>query len=297
MRHDAITIGGSFAGLSAALYLARARRSVCIIDAGSPRNRFAEHSHGLIAHDGSDPRTILATARSQVATYPTVTFIDGEAITAAKTRDGFSVTLATGDVLESVRLILAFGISDELPEIPGLAERWGSSVLHCPYCHGYEFSGQRLGVLHVSSRSIHQAMLIAEWGPTTLYLNGAPEPDDASLVELTERGVAIEPAAVNALHGDGSRLSAIELAGGRLSPAEALYLGAPTRLNSRIAEHLGCELDDGQFGAIVRTDAERTTTVTGVYAAGDIIRGAHTVTWAAADGVTAGMAVHRSLIF
>jgi len=297
MRHDAIVIGGSFAGLSAALYIARARRSVGVIDAGLPRNRFAEHSHGLFAHDGSAPRTMLATARSQVAEYPTVTFVDGEAITAAKTPDGFSVTLATGEMLESVRLVMAFGISDDLPEIPGLAGRWGSSVLHCPYCHGYEFSGQRLGVLHMSPRSIQQAMLISEWGPTTLYLNGGPEPDDASLAELTKRGIAIEPAPVKALHGAGSRLSSIELSGGRLSPADALYLGAPTRLNSRIAEQLGCELDDGQFGRIIRTDAERMTTVTGVYAAGDIIRGAHTVTWAAADGVTAGMAVHRSLIF
>ena len=297
MRHDAIIIGGSFAGLSAALYIARARRSVCVVDTGVPRNRFAEHSHGLFGHDGSAPHTMLATARSQVAAYPTVTFIDDEAKTATKTPDGFSVKLATGDVLESVRLVLAFGISDELPGIPGLAERWGSSVLHCPYCHGYELSGQRLGVLHVSPRSIHQAMLIAEWGPTTLYLNGGPEPDDTSLAELTKRGVAIEPAPVTALHGENSRLSSIELADGRLSPADALYLGPRTRLNSEIAEQLGCELDDGQFGPIVRTDVEKMTTVPRVYAAGDITRGAHTVTWAAADGVTAGLAVHRSLIF
>jgi len=297
MRHDAIVIGGSVAGLSAALYLARARRSVCVIDAGLPRNRFAEHSHGLFAHDGSAPRAMLRAARSQVAAYPTVTFIDGEAATATKTSDGFSVTLAAGDVFESVRLVLAFGISDELPGIPGLAERWGTSVLHCPYCHGYEFSGQRLGVLHVSPRSIHQAMLISEWGPTTLYLNGSPEPDDASLAELTKRHVAIELAPVKALHGEGSRLSSLELADGKLSPADALYLGPRTHLNSEIPQQLGCELDDAQFGPIIRTDADRMTTVTGVYAAGDITRGAHTVTWAAADGVTAGLALHRSLIF
>ena len=297
MHHDAIVIGGSFAGLSAALYIARARRSVCIIDTGLPRNRFAEHSHGFFANDGSAPSTMLATARSQVAAYPTVTCIHGEATTATKTPDGFFVTLAAGDVVESVRLVLAFGISDELPGIPGLAERWGSSVLHCPYCHGYEFSGQRLGVLHGSPKSIHQAMLIAEWGPTTLYLNGAAGPDDALLAELTKRGVAIEPAPVKALHGDGSRLSAIELAGGRHSAADALYVGPRTRLNSEIAQQLGCELDDAQFGPIIRTDAEKMTTVPGVYAAGDITRGAHTVTFAAADGVTAGLAVHRSLIF
>ncbi len=297
MRHDAIIIGGSFAGLSAAMYIARARRSVCIIDTGSPRNRFSAHSHGFFAQDGGEPGTVLATARSQVAAYPTATFIEGEAITAVMKPDGFSVNLATGEVLESARLVLAFGISDELPAIPGLAERWGRSVLHCPYCHGFEFSGQRLGVLNVSPMSIHQAMLIAEWGPTTLYLNGASEPDDASLAQLQKRGVAIEPAPVRALHGEGAQLSAIELSDGRRSSVDALYLGPRTRLNSEIAHQLGCELDEGAFGPIIRTDPQKMTTVPGVFAAGDITRSAHNATWASADGVTAGMALHRSLVF
>lgn len=297
MRHDAIIIGGSFAGLSAAMYIARARRSVCIVDTGSPRNRFATHSHGFLTQDGSEPGTMLATARSQVAAYPTATFVEGEAISAAREPDGFSVRLATGNVLESTRLVLAFGISDELPAVPGIAERWGRSVLHCPYCHGYEFSGRRLGVLHVSPMSVHQAMLIAEWGLTTLYLNGASRPDDASLAELQRRGVTIEPAPVRALHGEGTQLSAIELADGRTSRVDALYLGPRTRLNSEIAQQLGCELDEGRFGSIIRTDDTKMTTVSGVYAAGDITRDAHNVTWASADGVTAGTAVHRSLIF
>lgn len=297
MRHDAIIIGGSFAGLSAAIYLARARRSVCIIDTGSPRNRFAAHSHGFFAQDGSAPGAMIATARAQVAAYPTATFIDGEATRAVREEDGFAVTLATGDVLESARLVLAFGISDEVPPIPGLAERWGTSVLHCPYCHGYEFSGHRLGVLHVSPMSLHQAMLIAEWGPTVFYLNGAPAPDEASLAELRERGVAIEPAPVKALHGDSADLCAIELSDGRMSGVDALYLGPRTCLNSDIARQIGCELDEGPFGSIIRTDGTQMTTVPGVYAAGDITRAAHNVTWASADGVTAGMAVHRSLVF
>ena len=297
MRHDAIIIGGSFAGLSAAMYIARARRSVCIVDTGSPRNRFAAHSHGFLTQDGSEPGRMLAIARSQVAAYPTATFIEGKAVSAAKEPDGFSVGLATGEALEAARLVLAFGISDELPAIPGLAERWGRSVLHCPYCHGYEFSGQRLGVLSVSPLSIHQAMLIAEWGPTTLYLNGASQPDDASLAQLHKRGVAIEPAAVEALRGEGTQLSAIELSDGRMSGVDALYLGPRTHMNSDIAQRLGCEMDEGRFGSVIRTDGTKMTTVPDLYAAGDITREAHSVTWASADGVTAGMAVHRSLIF
>jgi thioredoxin reductase len=297
MRHDAIIIGGSFAGLSAAMYIVRARRSACILDTGMPRNRFAAHAHGFFAQDGSEPGAMLATARAQVAAYPTATFIVGEAVSAAREQDGFLVTLATGEALESARLVLAFGISDELPAIPGLAERWGSSVLHCPYCHGFEFSGQRLGVLYVSPMSLHQAMLIAEWGPTTLYLNGTADPDDVSLAELRARGVTIEPGLVKALHGDGAKLSAIELGDGRMSGMDALYLGPRTRLNSEIARQLGCEMDEGPFGLIIRTDATQMTTVPGVYAAGDIARGSHNVTWASADGVMAGMAVHRSLVF
>lgn len=297
MRHDAIVVGGSFAGLSAATYIARGRRSVCIVDTGSPRNRFAAHSHGFLGQDGNAPGSILATARAQVAAYPTTSFIEAAAVSAAKEPEGFTVRLATGEVLESTKLVLAFGISDELPAIPGLAERWGKSVIHCPYCHGYEFSGQRLGVLHVSPRSIHQALLISEWGPTTFYLDGAAEPDAATLAQLEKRGVAIEPAPVRALHGEGDQLAAVELAGGRMSDLDALYLGPPTRLNSDIAQQLGCELEEGFFGPFLRTDGDKMTTVPGVYAAGDITRAAHNVTWAAADGVTAGTSLHRSLVF
>ena len=297
MHHDAIIIGGSFAGLSAALYLARARRSVCVVDAGSPRNRFAAHSHGLFGQDGNDPGIMLATARSQVAAYPTAAFIDGKVVGAAGESDAFSVTLATGEVRESARLVLAFGISDELPAIPGLAERWGKSVLHCPYCHGYEFSGRRLGVLYLAPRSAEQAMLIAEWGPTTLYLNGDDGVDPASLDRLRKRGIQIEPAPVRALDGEGTGLSSIELADGRTSGVDALYLGPRTRLNSDVARQLGCDLEEGTFGDVIRTDAMRMTTVPGVYAAGDIARASHNVTWACADGVTSGLAAHRSLVF
>jgi thioredoxin reductase len=217
MRDDAIIIGGSFAGLSAAMYIARARRSVCVIDTGAPRNRFAAHSHGFFGQDGTEPRAMLAAARAQVAEYPTVSFINGEAIGASADPDGFTVRLATGEPLQSSRLVLAFGISDELPAIPGLAERWGRSVLHCPYCHGFEFSGRRLGVLHVSPMSLHQAMLIAEWGPTTLFLNGASEPDEAALAQLHKRGVAIERSEVVSLQGEGTDLASVELIDGRRS--------------------------------------------------------------------------------
>ncbi|NKF22023.1 NAD(P)/FAD-dependent oxidoreductase [Solimonas marina] len=293
MQHDALIIGGSFAGLSAAMYIARARRHVCVVDSGEPRNRYAAHSHGFFAQDGSTPAAMLDTARRQVAAYPTVSLRRGRALEATRTTDGFAVTLDDGVTLKAARLVLAFGLRDELPAIPGLAERWGHSVIHCPYCHGYEFSGRRLGVLNVAPHSIHHALLVTEWGPVTFFLNGGPMPDDETLAALKQRKVTIETTAVHALHGAGQTLQAVELGDGRRLSIDALYVGPKTHANSDIAERLGCEIDDG----VIRTDAQMATTVPGVFAAGDITRKAHSVTWASADGVTAGCAVHRSLVF
>lgn len=297
MRHDAIIVGGSFAGLSAAMYLARARRSVCIVDAGQPRNRFADRSHGFFAQDGAAPAAMLATARAQVAAYPTVGFVEGRAADAIRTDDGFAVTLGDGTTIEGARLVLAYGLADDLPDLPGLAERWGKSVIHCPYCHGYEFSDGRLGILNTMPMSAHQAMLVAEWGTTTFYVNGGPMPDDATLAELARRGVAIETTPVRALHGAGAALSAIELADGRSSGIDALYVGPRSRMNSDIADRLACTMEDGPMMRMIATDSWKMTSVAGVFAAGDITRGAHSVTWASADGVTAGVAAHRSLVF
>lgn len=294
MPYDAIVVGGSFAGLSAATYIARGRRSVCVIDAGSPRNRFAQASHGFFGQDGSNPQAMIARARAQLALYPRVTFVAGEATDASAGED-FAVTLATGERLHAARLVLAHGISDMLPDLPGLAERWGKSVLHCPYCHGYEFAERKLGVLAVSPLSAHQALLIAEWGPTTLYLDGGAMPDEATRARLARRGVVIEPAPLSALVGEGATLSGVRLAGGRTAAIDALYLAPRTRLNGSLAERLGCALDEGPFGPVIRTDAAKLTTAAGVYAAGDIARAPHSVSWAVADGVTAGVSVHQSL--
>ncbi|WP_102958907.1 NAD(P)/FAD-dependent oxidoreductase [Mangrovicella endophytica] len=298
MQHDAIIIGGSFAGLSAAIYIARGRRSVCVIDGGRPRNRFAAASHGFFGQDGQAPLEMIAAARAQLQLYPSVRMVDGEAAAAhALDGGGFDVTLADGTRLTARKLVLAFGISDVLPEVPGLAERWGKSVLHCPYCHGYEFAGRRLGVLQTMPMSAHQAQLIAEWGPTTLFLNGGDRPDAETLAVLTARGIAVEPAPVVILDGKGDSLSCLRLADGRTIPTEALYVAVPTRLNSPIAEQLGCALDDGPLGPVIRTDASRLTSVPGVYAAGDIARVPHSATFAAADGVCAGTSLHQSLVF
>jgi len=297
MQHDALVIGGSFAGLSAAMHIARARRSVCVVDTGAPRNRFADASHGFFGQDGNEPMRMIAGARAQLERYPTVRTVAGEATGASAIAGGFAVSLASGETLTAAKLVLAFGISDVLPDVPGLAERWGKSVLHCPYCHGFEYGGQRLGVLQTMPISAHQALLIADWGPTTLYLDGGAMPDAETQAKLARRCVAIEPAPIAALRGDGTALSSLLLADGREAPIEALYLAPRSRLNSAIVDQLGCALDDGPFGPVIRTDAAKLTTVPGVYAAGDAARAPHNASWAAADGVTAGVSLHQALVF
>jgi thioredoxin reductase len=299
MVHDVVIIGGSFAGLSAALYLGRAQRSVLIVDRGKPRNRFSGHAHGIFGHDGSNPADILAIARTQVRAYPTIRIIEGAAAEARSAPHGFATTLASGETLDSSRLLLAYGITDELPPIPGVAERWGQSVLHCPYCHGYEFRGNRLGVLYLSPMSLHQAMLVAEWGPTTLFLNGhKPSGDEENAVRgLVERGVAIEESLVQSLHGEGPALSALELEGARRIDLDALYIGPRNHPNVDLAHKFGCDHEAGPLGIRILVSAEQETTVRGVYAAGDITRFAHNATAAIADGVMAATSIHRSLVF
>ncbi|GHA21469.1 thioredoxin reductase [Devosia pacifica] len=296
MHYDTIIIGGSFAGLAAALYLARARKSVCILDNGRPRNRFATHSHGFFAHDGSVPGELLSTMRKQVAAYPSVTFLEDAAVDASLDGEILSVRLQSGAVITAPRTLLAFGISDTLPDLPGVAERWGRSVLHCPYCHGYEFSDQQLGVLNLMEMSHHQAALISEWGPTTFYLNGGTlEPEAAEALE--RRGVTIEPAPVVSLHGEGHSLSGIELADGRSRALNALFIAPRNHFNSPIAEQLGCEVEATPLGSTITVDALQMTSIRHVYAAGDITRQGHSITFACADGVMAGTAIHRSLAF
>ena len=297
MSYDAVVIGGSYAGLSAAMQITRARRSVCVVDRGEPRNRFADASHGFFGQDGAAPEAMIAKARNQLAAYPTVRMIADMACDATRADGGFEVTLASGGTVTGRKLVLAFGISDVLPDIPGLSERWGDSVLHCPYCHGYEHRDGRLGVLWTAPMSAHQAALIADWGATTLYLDGNPLPDGDTRTLLEHRGVSIETAQIKELRGEGRTLTSLLLGDGREAAIDALFLAPGSKLNSPIAERLGCALEDGPFGPIIRTDAAQLTSVAGVYAAGDIARAPHNASWASADGVTAGISLHQSLVF
>lgn len=293
MKHDVIVIGGSYSGMAAALQLLRARRRVLIVDAGKRRNRMAAHSHGFLAQDGADPAEIAGAARAQLAAYPTLTWRGGEAVQALGERDDFTVRMRDGSDHHARRLLLATGVSDELPAVEGLAERWGTAVFHCPYCHGYELGQGRIGVIAVTPMSIHQAQLLPEWGSTTFFLNGAIELDDQTTHDLRARGVTIEATPITRLEGHAD----VVLTDGRRLGFAGLFTAPNNAPSTPLAEHLGCALMQTPMGSQVQTDDTKETTVPGVFACGDVARMPHSVSLAVGDGAWAGAQLHRSLVW
>ena len=296
MPHDAVIIGGSYAGLSAALQLVRARRRVLVIDDGRPRNRFAARAHGVLANDGRPGAEIAAAARAQVAAYPTAAFRMAEAVAVDRIEGGFSVAFADGTKTRGRRLLLAHGVEDVPADIPGVKERWGRTALHCPWCHGYEIGGGPIGVLSRGEHAVQYAATVAEWGDVTLFmgLDVGLSPEDAHL--LYRRGVTIEPTPIERLEGEAPTLTGARLADGRFVPLKAIFVGASVRVASPFAESLGCEMTDTPMGRVVKADAMQQTTQPGVFAAGDLARAASNITLATSDGMIAAHALFRSLV-
>lgn len=294
MELDAIIIGGSYAGLSAALQLARARRSIVVIDAATRRNRHAESAHGFLGQDGRAPGAIVADARAQLMAYPSVEWIESRAVNAAATDGGFSVRAENGGAFHAKRLVLATGVVDELPDIPGLTERWGRSVFHCPYCHGYELDEGPIGVVAVSPMSVHQALVLSDWGPTTLFTNDALVPDAEQAAQLKRRDVTIESLPVERVSGERAE---VVLRGGRIVSLNGLFVLPHTRAASSLAEQLGCAFEDGPLGSFIKTSGFKETSVPGVFACGDAAVPAGSVALAAGAGTMAGVGAHQSLIF
>jgi thioredoxin reductase len=290
---EVIVIGGSYAGLAAALQLVRGRRRVLVIDAGVRRNRNAAHSHGVLGQDGRDPAEIAAKGRAEVLAYPTATLVETRAESVARTDNGFAVAAANGARYEAERLILALGVVDEFPDLPGVAERWGRSIFHCPYCHGYELDGGKIGVLATAPASIHQAMMLPDWGPTTYFTRGFdPAPDERAALE--RRGVTLEPGPVSGIE----ERATVRLADGRALAFAGLFLAPHCRVAGNIAGDLGLEMDEGPLGLFIKTDPlTKATSVPGVFACGDAALDAGSVSFAIGDGARAGFGAHRSLIF
>jgi thioredoxin reductase len=293
---DAIVVGGSYAGVAAALQLARARRKVLVVDAGTRRNRFATHSHGFLGHDGAEGAAIATNARKQLLAYPTVTWLVSLVRSAHGSVDRFVVEVDAERRFEGKRIVLALGVVDELPPIDGIADRWGRSVFHCPYCHGYELGGGAIGVLATMPFSVHQALMLPDWGKTTYFTRGAFEPTPEELASLERRGVVIEREPVVAIEGSESEPT-VRLEGGRRLSFRGLFIASKTRVASSVVAELGCAFEDGPVGAFVKTDAMKETTVPGIFACGDMAIAAGSVALAVGDGVRAGISAHRSLVF
>lgn len=290
---DVIVIGGGYAGMAAALQLLRARRSVTVVDAGRRRNRTASHSYGFLGQDGSDPAEIARTARTQLEAYPSLTWTEGTVVSAVGHRDDFQVTLATGETLAGRRLLFATGVADALPPVPGMAERWGRSVFHCPYCHGYELNQGHIGVIATGAMSVHQAQLLPEWGQVTFLTNGNVSIDPDAGADLARRGVTVEGTLIDRIEGEAD----VVLSDGRRLSFAGLFTAPPCFPSSPVAEDMGCALMDTPMGRQIQTAETKETTIPGAFACGDAARMPHSVSLAVADGAWAGMQLHRSLVF
>lgn len=279
--------------MAATLQLVRARRSVLVIDAGERRNRFASHSHGFLGQDGVPPGEIAANARRQLEAYPTLSWLEGRAEAVTGQVDEFTVTTSDGLSHQGRRILVATGVADQLPAVEGLAERWGKAVFHCPYCHGYELGQGRIGVVATGPMSVHQAELLTDWGDVTLLVNGAVELSQEARSTLERRAVTIEEAPIGRIEGTAD----VVTADGRLLRFAGLFTATRTSPSSSLAEAIGCVLEETPMGVQVRTDSENKTSVTGIFACGDVARAPHSVSLAVGSGAMAGAQVHRSLLW
>ena len=294
--YDVVVIGGGAAGLSGALALGRARRRVLVVDAGDPRNARAGHVHNYLGREGTPPEELLAIGRAEVAQYG-VEVRAAKALSTERLEDGtFVVQLAEGAVTAR-RLLVTTGLVDELPQLPGVAEGWGSSVLHCPYCHGWEVQDQALGILAVSPLSMHQALLFRQWSDDiVLFLNDAMTPSDEEAEQLAARGIRVVEAAVAAWEPGGVRM-----ASGGLEPRQALVVGATVRARADVLLSLGLETADFEMGGhllgtYVPADPTGLTAVPGVWVAGNVADPRAQVVSAAAAGLMAGAAINADLV-
>lgn len=292
---DVIVIGGSFAGLAAALQIARARRKVTVLDTGEPRNRFAKAAHGVLAQDGKPPLAILDEGRNQLLQYPTARILTVRAEEARAEGDVFVVGTAQGGH-RARRLILAYGLRDDLPDLPGLAECWGVSVLHCPYCHAHEFSGRKLGIIFSTEHSIQAARMLQDWSrEVTLFTGGKPL-DEESRGRLSGWSVRIAEDPLAAVEHDGGQMRGMRLSDGKSVPLDAAFIHTRHPPCCDLALRLGCAMEDGPLGPFVRVAEGQETSIPGIYAAGDLASPQHNISWAIAHGASAGIAAHQSLI-
>jgi thioredoxin reductase len=323
-EYDVVVVGGGAAGLSAGLTLARARRTVLVVDAGEPRNAPAEGVHGFLTRDGIAPRELTRLGRAEVEQVGgevvdgTVTRLErsgGEPCDASVAEasatgadaggtSSFTVALTTQDgderVVRARRVVVTTGLTDELPDVDGLAERWGRDVVHCPYCHGWEIRDRVIGVLGTTPFAVHQAMMFRQWSDrVTLFVHEAPEPSDDEWERLAARGVHVVTGRVRSLRVEGDALTGVVVDGAPVVPVDALAVAAAVRPNGDLLEPLGLvhEPHPMGLGTVIASDPlTGATTVPGLYLAGNVADARMQVVTAAASGVGVAVSVNMDLI-
>ncbi|GAA1695073.1 NAD(P)/FAD-dependent oxidoreductase [Kribbella yunnanensis] len=299
-EYDVIVIGGGAAGLSGALALVRSRRSVLVIDDGQPRNAPAGHVHNYLTRDGTPPSELYAIGREEVAGYGGQ-FATGT-VTAVRRSDGFTVELADGTTYQGRRILVTSGLTDVLPDVPGLAEQWGKDVLHCPYCHGWEVQDQAIGVLATSPQAVHQAQMFRQLSDdVTLFLHDSIELTDAQWEELAARQIAVVQGRVEQVEVVDGKLTSVRLAGGKVIPRDALTVQTVLRSRAGFLIDLGLktavlEMAGSVYGDAIEVDAKGETAVPGVFAAGNVTDPMAQVLHAAGAGLRAGAAINGDLI-
>lgn len=290
---EVIIIGGSYAGLSAAMALGRSLRKVLIIDSGLPCNRQTPHSHNFITQDGETPGAIAAKAKAQVLKYSTVRFLEGVAIRGSKNEKGFTISTAAGEEFNGEKLIIATGIRDVMPDIKGFAECWGISVVHCPYCHGYELRDLKTAIFANGERALHLASLVSNLTRNiTVLTSGKPNFEPEQIFKLKRRGISIiEDEIAEVVHQHG-QVKEIIFKNGKRSAFEAVYAAVPFTQHSDIPVSLGCELTDQGY---IKIDASQKTTVDGIYACGDNSAMMRSVANAVYTGNVTGAMINREM--
>jgi thioredoxin reductase (NADPH) len=297
--YDVLVIGGGAAGLSAGVTLARSLRNVLVVDAGEPRNAPADGVHNLLGHEGMNPLELLAAGRAEATAYGAEIMAD-RAVAARRTEAGFAVDLASGRTVRGRRLVLATGLIDELPDVPGVREHWGNQVLHCPYCHGYEVSGRRIAVLASSSLAVHQALLFRQLTSyVTVLMHRQADLGVEETAQLQALGVRLLPGIVERvvterIRGTGNQLM-VHLADGARLEVDVVVVGPRMHARGELYAQLGGTISEHPMGNFIETGPMGRTPIEGVWAVGNVSDLSAMVSVAAGEGTMAAAAINAEL--
>ncbi len=290
---DVIIVGGSYAGLSAAMALGRSLKKVLVIDSGEPCNKPTPHSHNFLTQDGKTPSEISSIAQQQVSQYKTVHFHTDVAIDGKKTAEGFEISTQSGKKFEAKKLIFATGVKDNIPNIPGFSECWGKTVIHCPYCHGYEFHGKKTGIWAPSEKAFHLAGLVNNLTQDlTMITSNKSDFTTEQVEKLQQHNIKIEEGEIHQIEHKNGNLVHIVFKNRKKVPLDALYAGIPFEQHCKIPETLGCEITEQGY---LKIDGFQKTTVDGVYACGDNTSPMRSVANAVQQGNFAGAVINKEL--